>query len=418
MMHEDTRTDAGGFELRHFEKNRYFQGKLITALDMLTEQQYHSDRLSTVTKLTSGSGIVSGLDISEFDEDDDRIRLTVQPGLAIDAKGRPIVVRNPTTESLSIPDGTELFVYLTYTEETKDPVPVPGADPHTGEESQESRILEVFEIEARETAPGEYKTTPQIEFPEFEHTDKSFAELADEIAESYHESRRETAADNGELSIFLGSFRKTTQGHWEPGEETKRRGFVYDNDMLFSLLVTHLTDTANPHNTRVGEPTEYVENELGQIQGFAVRLQQLRSDMQALTGELDTQHEYIKHKSLKTTSRFFDALSAEFETHGEVSRTALRIVDAAKDAITTEAYTDTDAYIGFVESIVDDAEALAEAIHGVATEDTYEQYTKSVDELTGVLADDPAIMDVAMALDKLAESAEMLDQRYDVVADQ
>lgn len=410
--------DTDEFELRHFEKNRYFQGKLITALDMLTEQQYHAGRLSTTNKLINGSGIVSGLTLSDLEDEGDRLQVTVEPGLAIDANGRPIVVRSPTTESLPVPDGNELYIFLSYSEETKDPVPVPGSDPESGEQSEESRILEVFEIVARETAPSEYKETPQIELPDFERAEKSFTELADEIAESYHDTQRPTTESESEQSIFLGSFKKTTEGHWRPGSETKRRAFVYDNDMLFELLMTHITDTDNPHSTRVGEPNEYVENELGQIQEFAVRMQQMRSDIDTFNDELDSQREYIKHKSLKTTSRFFDSVSQEFETHGEVSRTALSIVDSAKEAIAADAYEDSESYTRFVEGLLPDAETLAETIEGVATEESYTQYRETLAEFESTIEDTPSVVELAMTLDKLAEHAEMLEQRYDVRPDE
>jgi hypothetical protein len=80
MMENRNDRNGSGFELKHFEKNRYFQGKLMTARDMLTDQQYHANRLETITKLTNGTGIVSGLTISEFTEEEGQLRLELQPG--------------------------------------------------------------------------------------------------------------------------------------------------------------------------------------------------------------------------------------------------------------------------------------------------------------------------------------------------
>lgn len=415
MSHDNDQQTTSGFDLNHFEKNRYFQGKLITALDMATEQQYHSRRLETLTKLTTGSGIVSGLSVSELETDDERIRITIQPGVAIDYNGRPIVVRNPTTRKIPIPDGEQLYLYLEYDEERKDPVPVPGSDPLGGEESEESRVLEVFEVTAKEVAPPAYKTVPLIEFPDFEHTDRTPAELANEIVDSYHETHRSEIDGSPDPAVFLGSFKQTPEGDWRPGEETKRRPVVYDNDMLFSLLVTHITDTDNPHSTRIGEPTEYIESELDQIEGFAVRLQQLRTEMEELRAELTVHTQYSAHKSLKTAARYFDDTAETFEQHGEISKRALAINERIRTAIGEEAYTDPDAYTEFVADLLGDIRTLAEELEGVATEMSYTQFSGAVEGLEAALDDGDSIIQLTTAFDRVGESAELLERRYEAV---
>jgi hypothetical protein len=415
MSQQGDHQSSNSSELHHFEKNRYFQGKLMTARDMLTDQQYHTDRLETISKQTFGTGILTGLTVSEFTDEGDRIQVTVEPGLALDPMGRPIVVRNPSTQTIPKPDGDELFLYIEHDTELKDPVPVPGKEPLSNEDSEESRILEVFTITARETAPDQYKTVTPFEFPDFDTRDKSPAELADEVASSYHDQRRATVDSSADPTVFLGSFKRTTEGDWRQGTETKRRPFVYDTDMLFTLVLTHLTDTDNPHSTRIGEPTDYIESELDQIEGFSVRLQQLRNEMQELSSKLDVHTDYVTHKSLESAVRFFDSTATSFEQFAEISRASLDIVDATREALANNVPKDRTRYEEFVESLLGDLHQLASELDGTATEETYRSFERAIEELDDSTDEDVSLVQMATALDKVGEAAENLEPRFDVV---
>lgn len=409
------RDGSSGFELEYFEKNRYFQGKLMNARDMVTEQEYHASRLETVTRLTDGAGIVSGLTISEFSETDDELQLTVEPGLAIDPGGRPIVVRNPTTRTVPTPNGDAVYIYIEPSTETKDPVPVPGKEPMDDEDSEENRVLEVFEISARETSPEGYKTPASVDLSEISGSVDSVSELADRIADEYHRSERDGVETETDAAVFLGSFKQAPDGSWEPGEERRRRPYVYDNDMLFGLLVEHISDTENPHDTRIGEPSEYVESELDQIEGFRMRLQEMHREMKDLGQKLEMHTEYTTHKSLKTTMRFFDELADRFQHNGDVSRASLAVVDAIEDAIREEVYDDTERYLTFVEQLFGDIRQLSDELEGEATETSYRQFDAVVDELEELTAGETTVIEVARTMDRLGETADMLQERTEVV---
>lgn len=414
MSQDNDQQSSSGFRLRHFEKNRYFQGKLMTARDMLADQQYHADRLETLTKLTAGTGILAGLEISEFEDEGDRLAVTVEPGVAVDPHGRPVVVRNPSTQTLPKPEGSEVFVYIEFDTEQKDPVPVPGEEATGETASEESRILEVFSITARETPP-EFDDTEPVELPDFDTTDKSPAELADEIAAQYHEQRRTQIEPGTDPVVFLGSFVRTTDGDWRPGGETVRRPFVYDTRMLYELLITHLTDTDNPHATRIGEPTDYIESELDEIEGFSVRLQQLRSEMQELTDKLEIHTDYVARKSLESGVRFFDGVATDFEEVAPVSRAALDVAEAIRGALADDVPADRDRYQEFVATLVADVRDLADALDGKATEESYRTFTTAVEELEAATEDQTNTVRTATALDRVGETAQSLQPRYDVV---
>lgn len=403
------------FDLKHFEKNRYFDGKLTTAFDMQVEQQYHTDRLETVTKLTNGTGIVYGLEISDFTQEGEELHITIEPGMAIDDTGRPIVVRNPTTRTVQTPRGEKVFVYLEYDSEKKDPVPIPGKEPVSEDDAEESRILEVFEITARETSPARYKSPSEIDVSDLVSSDETLEEMADELADTYHREHREEFDGPSDPGVFLGAYAQTPDEKWTVAEETVRRPYQYDSDMLFSVLISHIADTENPHKTRIGEPTEYIESELDQIEGVSMRLQQLRTDMKELNEKLESHTEYTTHKSLKTSIRFFDDLAATFEEESEISRAALRIVNSARDAIQSGLYEDADSYVSFVHDLTEDVQDLADAIEGATTETNYQQFVSVVEELESVTEEETTVIEVARTLDKVGEAADMLETRTEVI---
>lgn len=414
MSRDQDRQATSGFELEQFEKNRYFQGKLMTARDMLADQRYHADRLETLARGALGEGIVSGLGISSFEDHGDEIEVTVEPGLAVDARGRPVVVRNPTTQRLTKPDGSEVYLYLRHDTERKDPVPVPGEAPTDGEESEESRVIEVFTVEKRETPPEEYDDLSSVTLPDFDTTDASPRELADEIASRYHDDYRTDLESGTDDAVFLGGYALGTEGEWRP-IETERRPLVYDTDMLFDLLVTHVTDTDNPHNTRIGQPTEYIESELGEIEQFQMRLREFRREIDALNEKLDTHTDYVTHKSLESAVRFFDETATTFEEFGEISRAALDVVDAVRDGLAEDVADSGERYERFVDGLVGDLRHLASTLEGQATEESYRAFADAVDELDAAVGEEGSVVETATRLDRVGEAAESLEPRFDVV---
>ena len=112
MIHDSENTEAAERVVRQFEKNRFFEGKLMTARDMQIEQAYHTERLELLTRHTTGSGIVYGLEVSEIQNNGETIDVSIESGFAIDDYVRPIVVESATTKSLTASDGQKLLVCI------------------------------------------------------------------------------------------------------------------------------------------------------------------------------------------------------------------------------------------------------------------------------------------------------------------
>jgi len=469
MTEETERQAVNQFELEHFERNRYFQGKLMTAHDMATEQEYHASRFETINKLVSGTGIVTGLSITDYEFEDEELRVTVSPGVAIDGNGRPIVVRTATTRTVPTGDSDRVYLYLVFSEEPKDPVPVPGVEATNGEESEESRTLEIFELVAKDTPPASSKTTPILDFPEVDETD-DFQKIANKIVDSYHKANRQRAETVSEEGIFLGAFEQLPEGDWgQHEEETRRRPFVYDNDMLFSLFLSQFVGGDGVPGAEESTGAEFLESELDQIDEFATQLQDLeievasihdalqerisaiRSDLESeiesvettlrtegerretrLQDEIDraeerldseieqlhdalqTQAELNAYRALKTAVRAYDDTAETFEHDGEVSRQALSLIETIQQGLVDRVDESADQFSEFVDTAGEEIDELTALLEESATKESYSRFVETVDRLVEVQSGDATFIDLVTAFDRVSQTATLLEPRYEI----
>lgn len=82
------------------ERNRYFEGKLLTAYHFDLETNYHNSKRWLVNRLVLGYGVVCGLDVKPGPRTDTVI---IAPGFAIDKWGREIVVPRES-QPIQIPE--------------------------------------------------------------------------------------------------------------------------------------------------------------------------------------------------------------------------------------------------------------------------------------------------------------------------
>ncbi len=274
---------------RSFERNEYFHGKLMTARDMRVEQDYHRDRLHTLSQHVLGSGLVCGLETDvRIDTTEGHVEACVHPGLAIDRQGRPINVPDQQwTEAKYVGDEDHrtdelerIAVYLTYKECFTDTVPAPDVTNVCEERCCYNRVIEQFDVTYTEVEPTEHKMVPSITFPtqrEFEayeengaenHANPMLFEMARDFYDDDHALRCEAY---GDFSLLLGIFERdeesneyvyfeecTKSSRSDKRDEfdesdADRRPFVYSNDMLYAVLARHATNYANPHEVSINE---------------------------------------------------------------------------------------------------------------------------------------------------------------------
>lgn len=411
MSQDQDREWVRGSELRRFERNQFFHGKLMTARDMQAEQAYHAGRLNTQSHHVVGAGIVSGLAITDIVDAGDGIEVTLEPGFALDGSGRPIVVDGTSTVSLSIPAGDSFHLYLAFKETGKDRVPIPGAERTTEADCTYNRTLETFELYAESDPPEHAKSVPDVEFPGGSELDADEEYGLVELARAYHQhvGERETIGVDGD--VYLGGFVRDS-GDWVEASTSVNRPYVYTNDMLFAAIARHIADFENPHEVSVeavsDEIIERVEN-LEATEGFVDRLDDLDERLNRIESERDSLERYVMSESLDSKMSAFRHVANEFR-----SGTAEGIVERTQREIQRGATREQEDYLEFTQSILSQERVLVHELDGAATTDSLDRYNGAVSQLEEVVSErggSKSISDIANAQSTVCNAALMLRRR-------
>lgn len=130
------------------ERNRYFNGKLMTVRDFESEQTYFNDKRRLGNRLLHGAGIVSGLGVLAVDNQS----FSLEAGMALDYLGREIVVREPSVKRLSVIKGFEelensgdVYLGIAYKEELRESTfALSGQE--SGVREEFNRVRESYEL--------------------------------------------------------------------------------------------------------------------------------------------------------------------------------------------------------------------------------------------------------------------------------
>jgi len=392
--------------LEQFEKNQFFQGKLMTARDMQTEQDYHTERLHALNRFSTGQGILYGAEVSSVEETETELKVTVEPGIVLDAHGHPIIIEHSTTRTLPLPSDDVIYLFIRFDTNELESVPVPEVRGASSEEYMSNRVVEDFEVTYQESPPEEFETLPEIDTSIDDDTEaESFLRT---LANRYHQQNRMELQPVEDPSIFVGSFDRTRDGSWVKGADTVKRSLVYDNDMLYSMLVSHITETDRPHNM-AGGMAEDISVDLEELVEVGEQLDTIRN-------QLDSLNRYVMRKTLKDEIRFFSTLATRFEEHDpEGSRLAQEIVEQAEAGMADRVYDDPEEYRSQVGQKLETHLELVEVLEASASEESLERYVEAVNELQTALAEDADIVRVAEVQDGVCEAADSLEELYGVV---
>ena len=397
---EDGTTDR---ILEQLEKNQFFQGKLMTARDMETEQEYHAERLHVLNRFATGSGILYGAEVSSVEATETEFEVTVEPGVIIDGYGRPVIIEHSTTKTLPLPSEDVIYLYLRFDEAELESVPVPEVRGASTEEYMSNRVVEGFELTYQESPPEEFETLPAVDTSIDGNGDAE--SMLEALANRYHQQHRAELEPVEDPSVFVGSFERGRDGEWVQGAETARRNLVYDNDMLYSMLVSHITETDQPHDI---SGTQDVPSDVGELVEMGEQLDLLRQRVDTLT-------RYAMRKTLKEEIRFFSDIASRFEEHdAEASRLANSIVETAEKAMADSVHEDPEAYRARAGQKLQDHLELGEVLEDSATEATLERYVGAVHELQTALAENADITEIVESQDGVCEAADSIEELYDV----
>ena len=426
--HTDIDTDAesthagDGRGLERFSRNRYFNGKLMTARDMQAEQTYHARRLETLAGHVLGEGVVCGLETT-VTADDGGVTVTVEPGVAVDSHGRVVVVDGTdkvpfAAEEVPAEGGFSLFVELDPCHAEK--VPIPGSQDACSENCEYNRVVEDYDLRLVAGPPAERKPIPEVEFPTKEDLaaeDSGEPHYAlSTPARSYYGREEDGAfryagcATGGDPAVFLGYYAEI-EGGWERQEVTEPRHHVYGNDMLYAAVVSHATDFGNPHDVVTSvDGVEHVDGDValesadGSVlsepgDGEGVVNLELSG---AIQDEIDALAEYVRDRVLKYTIEAFYDVAATYadvdgEIAGEINGLAVEIITTAADALDEAAFADETAFASAVLELARHEQQILRLLDRSRTEDefapmatdrSFEDYAKAVEALVSRLPTD------------------------------
>jgi hypothetical protein len=138
------RADESGCKDGTLSRNRFFNGKQLTADDLDQEQSYHRTKHRRHNRLLHGVGIVSGLGVGlEPGPSGDDAVVLVSPGVAIAPDGEELVVCERVTRDACL-DESVCYVTVALVEQPANPTP--------GGEA--SRLLESAEVAVSEDVPA------------------------------------------------------------------------------------------------------------------------------------------------------------------------------------------------------------------------------------------------------------------------
>ncbi|EMA35140.1 hypothetical protein [Halobiforma nitratireducens] len=400
-------------DLSQFSKNRFFQGKLMTPRVMEIDRSYHAERLQTIARHVIGSGIVSGLEVESIESAGDGIEVTLTSGLALDGRGRPIVVEQTTTTTLPSVSADEIYLFIEYDEVAAETVPVPDTDGAVDDDTVPNRLVETFELTHRETPPETSSAPEEFDPTAVDPDGGDLDSVARKLANWYHEQYRIGPDATDEPAVPLGGYERTPDGSWIEIDGETVRPHVYDHETLAALLVGHLTDTDNPHETPVHEPVDPNPD----VADIETRLGAVEESLRDLERERNTLARYSLRKTIKDRARFFDRLSERIEAHhGESSRSAREIAQLS-DAEIADGEAVREEYAQHLSTVLPSLIELGEQLEGVVTERSLERYLRAVSQLQSTLETDAELVELIDADDRVCETVDSLDVLVDVVPD-
>lgn len=427
--------------LERFVRNRYFHGKLMTARDMQLDQEYHADRLETLAQHATGTGAVCGLSPSVSQEAvGEDLKVTVEPGYALDRCGRPVLIEGTAHESFppdgegytlpdpdaepeegELPPGVALYARVKECHTEK--VPTAGSEDACREDCTYNRVVEDYAIEISEVAP-DLKSVRNVAFPEREQLDsydeETGADASDPMlqlpARSYYEDddrdgfQHTRCETEGDPRVFLGYYARD-DSDWELLEERAPRHYVYTNELLYAAIARHATDFGNPHD--VVTSVDGVEHDDGDV-----TLESADGSILSEAGEepgtvnlevadysqdeLDAIAEYVRDKTLKYTVEIFYEVAAQYagidsEGAARLNVLARAIILAAREALAEAAFEDeyefaaATLYLAALEWMIRDVIADSrDANAPVASEDSARYYGRTTEALVDLLPDELA----------------------------
>ena len=233
---------AAWFFSRPFRRNNYYYGKLLTSRDFSNEQAYAGDKRRLVNQCVLGTGVVFGLEVSVSAGN-----LVLQPGLAIDPRGREIIVRDAVSSKAADlkkdwKDG-EAYYLCAFFDESKCEETLPVANQEPGDPAQKvhNYVAEGYRLslEAKKDAPASWRLGEGDAYAAVKATNPSGSAFLAGCAEAFRKNAARAIELDGtdDLPVCLAKLVK--QGGTIKVEKDKEldKQFVFSPAFLYDMLV-------------------------------------------------------------------------------------------------------------------------------------------------------------------------------------
>ncbi|MCP4147606.1 MAG: hypothetical protein GY757_07640 [bacterium] len=248
-----------------FQRNHYYYGKLMTVRDFEEEQWYINEKRRLLNRTLQGPGIVCGLktetpggieNFSVQTGEEGNITLTVvKGGVVLDCRGNEIVVPDNTRVKPQIDEDTGsvpresrenyLYLYLRYREDYAERVQAATHSFTCEDTCAPNRVAELFEVVAARLPPAVYpgNGTACPPIPDIKEEEDCREKLNEWLSSPICAKCINTGV------FFLAIKLDDDTWNIDKKETAKLRSFIGSNRMLSELILHHMTDFSNPHNT-------------------------------------------------------------------------------------------------------------------------------------------------------------------------
>ncbi len=446
----------------YFERNNYFYGKLMTVRDFKAEQDYMNWKRQLLNLLIHGTGVVYGLDVTPMQKlDGNPFMVKLSPGLAIDCCGHEMFLNNEAEFPVTVKKGDQesYFLYMKYEECLTEKVPA-VANPCACEATCcNNRVVEKFSLKAinsdapdtlwEKTLTKDDLQTNGVPWP---HPD-SHPWL----------NMSTSCSDCNGLGVFLCVL-KSNGDQFSPDDvlTKKYRSIVFSNPILFRLINAHLLDirahgliktitgvesdgngdlklnegkniiitkdignhaitiSSDPNpdtvtsvgiNKKVGASDKYArEDHVHDIEDKTIGIGKLDNDLSLLLKEICM---YVRERALKCAVRSLKEVGTSFNN----KKASALAYEVLTKGVNEHVYEEVKSFIELIYKneidFIKRLESVAKDIQGSATESSFNNFKKSVEDLKAALKypkKDPCAISIARSLDEVCFYAQELEK--------
>lgn len=264
-----------GCKLQLFQKNNYFYGKLLSVRDFKTEQEYLDGKRHLINHSILKPGIIYGL-YYETNENKEKkndniiiskeksggdIKIKIQEGgAALDCCGNEIVVPDKSKKTILIDKEkngnyvpltekdleNRLFLFLKVAPCLTEPVSAVTELPECIGKYNHNRTAEDFMVIASAEEPEMPDVDNSARWPDFSEiaTEEGYIR---ELKKWINRAMNRKEPHTQDPKVFLSAIDKNLK--IDKTGSIKYRTYVYNNRLLHELVIRHMCDFKNPHNT-------------------------------------------------------------------------------------------------------------------------------------------------------------------------